>query len=294
MTLIEKLNRAVDTTSSLVCVGLDVDKEKLPPFLVEQFKVSDLGLITEFNRRIIDATAAFASTYKPNLAFYENLGTAGWEALAKTVAYIHDNHPNHLVILDGKRNDIGNTAAQYAAALKRLGADAVTVNGYLGPRTLDPFLEAGLGIFALCVTTNPDAPTFQRLEVKYGEDAHGKPLLRPLYQQVAITLAGQHKQNGDYAKLWPGNLGLVTGATHPKELGEVRDLVGDNVTLLIPGIGKQEGSLMETVRNNKNGPAVINISRSCIYASSDESFAKAAGQAAKKLRDEINQIHAQM
>jgi len=292
MSIATKLRHIQDVTKSLVCVGLDFDATKVPEVFMRKFlpasgPYNNLGLICEFNKAIIRATAPFCCAYKPNLAFYENAGDTGTEALKKTVEFIKKEFPEHLVILDGKRGDIGNTAAQYAEALKKLGADTVTVNPYLGPDTLVPFLETGLGIIVLCVTTNSGNKYFQYATVKMDDGTE-----RPMYLHVADTITNYEFQKDplDYQ----GSVGLVTGATHPEELGEVRKLVGDDILLLIPGIGKQEGDLEATIRNNGRGLAVVNVSRSCIYASTGEDFAEAAGQEAKKLRDAINKIRSEM
>jgi len=295
MRFIDKLKVAQLKMNSWLCVGLDPDLTKIPEFLVNRYANSSISLLTEFNEAIINATAEFACCYKPNIAFYENIGENGIIALKKTIQFIRENHPDHVVILDAKRGDIGNTAKQYATAVKALGADAVTVNPYLGPKTLEPFLEQGLGIIALCVTSNPDAAIFQNRDVIIPDGVGDHPDRKiPFYQYVAEILTGQHRSDGENAELWVGNLGLVTGATHPEELGQIRELIGPDIMLLIPGIGKQAGDLEKTIRNNNNGLAVINSSSGIIFASQKEDYAEAAGEAAKKLQDEINEIRENM
>ncbi|MFH1207252.1 MAG: orotidine-5'-phosphate decarboxylase [Patescibacteria group bacterium] len=274
MALIEKLRSAQKKTGSMLCVGLDPDLDKLPPKMVAAFDGRLQPMFYEYLTRVIRMTAPHACAFKPNMAFYEALGPNGISVLETICALIKNEHPDHVLIVDGKRGDIGNSAEKYAAALKNLGADAVTVNPYLGPGTLKPFLDAGLGIIALCVTSNTDAAAFQ------GLICDGKPV----YRHVAEILTKEYGSTG--------NLGLVTGATHPKELGEIRKAVGDEVVLLIPGIGKQEGNLEATVHNNGHGLAVINVSSNICHASSGDDYAMAAGSAAEAYNQQINNLRA--
>ena len=263
----EKLQKIVKKNNSLLCVGLDIDREKIPKFLFQSSKTPFL----DFNKSIIDATKDVVCAYKLNMAFYEVLGKQGFELLEKTVSYIPKDV---VVILDGKRNDIGNTARKYAQSLfETLNADAVTVNPYLGEDGVKPFLEyKDKCTFILCRTSNPSAVDFQDLKVQK----------IPLYQQVAEKI----KEWNIY-----GNCGAVVGATYPDELKIIRDMLGEDTPLLIPGIGKQGGDVEKTVKNgtnNKGEMAIINSSRGIIYAGHDKDFAEASRTRALSLRNEIN------
>ncbi len=265
----EKLIHSIRKNNSLVCVGLDVDKEKMPTFLFE----SSQDPYVEFTTSIIKETKDFVCAYKPNLAFFEALGSKGDRILRKTLAAI----PNDIiVILDGKRNDIGNTAKKYAQSLfEELNGDAATVNPYLGIDGVKPFLDyQDKCSFLLCRTSNPSARDFQDLKIEN----------EALYIHVAKTIRKWEKF---------GCCGLVAGATYPEELRNLRKLMGDNSPFLIPGIGKQGGDVEKTVKygTNKEGElAVINSSRGIIYASDGEDFAEAARKETKKLRDIINKF----
>lgn len=267
MDFTEKLTKSIHAHNSLVSVGLDIDKEKMPAFL---FESSDHPFV-DFTSAIINETKDAACGYKLNLAFYESLGSDGYKVLEETIQQV----PTDMVlILDGKRNDIGNTAKKYATALfEKLNADAVTVNPYLGYDGIKPFMSyKDKCSFILCRTSNPSAADFQDL---VSND-------QPLYMQVAKKI-----------KSWDsnGNCGAVVGATYPDELRRIRKLLGDEIPLLIPGIGKQGGDVKKTIIHgtNKNGEmAVINSSRGIIYAGSDEDFAEKARAATETLRDQIN------
>jgi len=263
----EKLYNIVHKNNSLLCVGLDIDKEKMPKFLFETGK----DPFFDFNKSIIDATKDLVCAYKLNMAFYEVLGEKGVDLLQKTIDYI----PQEVIfILDGKRNDIGNTARKYAQSLfETFHADAVTVNPYLGKDSVTPFLEyKDKCTFILCRTSNPSAVDFQDLNVSK----------TPLYQLVARKI----KEWNIY-----GNCGAVVGATYPDELKTIRGIVGEDIPLLIPGIGIQGGDIEKTVKNgtnNKGEMATINSSRGIIYAGRDKDFAEVSRTKASSLRDEIN------
>jgi len=274
MGFLEKLLKAARTNGSLLCVGLDPDPELMP---------AGMGVL-EFNRAIVDATSDLVCAYKPNLAFYEALGTKGLSALEKTVTYIPDAIP---VIGDAKRGDIGSTARAYARALfETLGFDAATVNPYMGYDSLEPFIEyREKGVFILCRTSNAGSIDFQDL-VLSGKSAGVEGGERPLFEVVALR-----------AREWNalGNVGLVVGATYPQELRRVRQLC-PQMPLLIPGIGAQGGDPASAVRygvDARGEKAIISSSRQIIYAYLGEGgkggdFAAAARGAALKLRDEIN------
>jgi orotidine-5'-phosphate decarboxylase len=261
-TFLAKLQEAVRRNNSLVCVGLDPDPQLMP--------IED---VATFNEKIVEATSDLVCAYKPNLAFYEALGEAGWQALRHTLSVIPDDIP---VIADAKRGDIGNTSAAYARAIfDVLGFDAMTVNPYGGKDAVEPFLEYGdKGVIVWCRSSNPSAREFQDLEV----DDRGTR--RPLWQAVA------HR-----AKEWNtrGNVCLVMGATYPAQLGEARAICPD-MQILVPGVGAQEGSLRETVLaglTRRRDGIIVNASRSIIYAARDSDYAMAARAATAQLRDQI-------
>src|SRR4029079_12347691 len=265
---IELLQRSWDRNDSLVCVGLDPEIERFPPAIAAQ-----PSPIFQFNKAIIDATADLVCAYKPQFAHY-----AAYEAedqLERTVEYVHRNYPGIPVILDSKRGDVGNTAERYAIeAFERYKADAVTVNPYLGGDSLEPFLkDVDKGVIILCRTSNPGARDIQDLQVEGG---------RRLYQAVADLAAKKWNSRG--------NCMLVVGATYPRELAEIREIVGE-MPFLVPGVGAQGGDVMQAVQNGmtRSGKGlVISSSRAILYASSGADFATAARNAATTLRDQIN------
>ncbi len=266
MTFKAKLIQAARNNHSLVCVGLDPDPRLMPA----------MGIL-EFNRAIIDATADLVCAYKPNMAFYEAQGVAGLTALQKTVDYIAGRVP---VIGDAKRGDIGHSAAAYARALFEVfGFDAATVNPYMGFDAVQPFLEYGdRGVFVLCRTSNPGAAHFQDLACAPAGGGH-EP--RPLYRVVAE--AARERNRAD-------NVGLVAGATGPRELAEIRQLC-PGMLLLIPGIGAQGADLEPAVRHGvdaSGGGAIFASSRQILYASTGSDFDRAAREAADGLRRAIN------
>ncbi|HTP12660.1 MAG TPA: orotidine-5'-phosphate decarboxylase [Bacteroidota bacterium] len=267
MTFREKLLAIQRQQHSLVCVGLDTDAALIP----EHLRNSPDGVL-EFNRRIIEATHDLVCAYKPNLAFYESLGSRGWDILHQTLAFI----PAGIVTIgDAKRGDIGNTAERYAKALfDDLHFDAVTINAYLGHDAVEPFIRNPVhGAFVLALTSNPGSKDLQRQ----------KAGTKPLYEKVARLAA---KWNTS------GNVGLVVGATHPRELKTIR-AIAPTMPILIPGIGKQGGDLKSSVRFgcDRNGElAVINSSRGIIYASSKQDYPEAARAAATQLRDSIREF----
>lgn len=265
-----KLNWAVDNNNSLLCVGLDSDVTKLPVSLKNKE-----GAQLAFNKAIIDATADLVCAYKPNSAFYEAQGADSLEQLRDTVAYINEKHPNIPVILDAKRADIGNTNQGYVDfAFNYLKVDAITLHPYLGGEALQPFLEhKDKGMIILCRTSNPGAGEFQDLSVDG----------QPVYQHVAKTVATSWDKNK--------NCLLVVGATYPEEMKIVRDIVGPDMALLVPGVGAQGGDVEAVLKNglgaNQSG-LIISSSRGVIFASDGDDFADKARQEAMKTRDEIN------
>jgi len=259
MKFLDKLLNASRKNGSWLCIGLDPDPELMPQVDVLQF-----------NKAIIQATFDLVCAYKPNLAFYEALGTEGLAILEKTIKYIPRDIP---VIGDAKRGDIGNTAKAYAKALfSVLGFDATTVNPYLGFDSVEPFISyKHKGVFILCRTSNKGAADFQNL------CTNGLPL----YEAVARK-----------AREWNvhGNIGLVVGATYPEELKRVRSICPE-MPLLIPGVGAQGGDLASAVGygvDAQGEKAIINVSRQILYASKEKNFAQAARNTAEKIRSQIN------
>jgi orotidine-5'-phosphate decarboxylase len=267
MHFMQSLQQAWARHDSLVCVGLDPEPAKFPA----AFR-GNPDAVFEFCRAIVDATADLACAFKPQIAHFAALRAE--DTLERLIAHIHHKHPGVPVILDAKRGDIGSTAQHYVSeAFDRFGADAVTLNPYMGRDSIQPFLDrADKGVILLCRTSNPGGADFQALDCGGG----------PLYLRVAETIARDWNTHG--------NCALVTGATWPDEIRQVRALVGD-MPLLVPGIGAQGGDVEAVMRAGRtaNGTGlIINASRSIIYASDGEDFAQAARAAADDLRQAIN------
>lgn len=263
MNFLEKLDGAVAKNDSLVCVGLDADLDKLPA----EFKKSERPL-SEFNKTIIEATHDLVCAYKPNSAFYEALGAEGISQLKETCDYINTTYPHLPIILDAKRGDIGNTNQGYVRfAFEYLGADAITLNPYMGRQAIQPFLDrTDKGCIILCQTSNDGAGEFQGLETS------GKKL----YQAVAQAVVNDWNSNG--------NCLLVVGATYPNELKEIRRTTGSDMVFLVPGIGAQGAQVEPMLKAGLNAEGkglIINSSRGIIYASDPR-------EATQRLRNEIN------
>lgn len=299
-----------------VCVGLDTEAERLPklqPPDAEQTAIS-LSHVTNFNMGIINATQDLTCAYKPNVAFYEAMSSLGTRALLHTVEYLRYNAPQAPIILDAKRGDIGATNQAYAkTAFDVIGADALTINPYLGAEANKPFLErTDKGLIVLCRTSNKGAGEFQDLLVRvtmdeldillngYRDLRHellmqwgewqvtthdGQPVyFIPLYQIVAMRVAHHWNKHG--------NCALVVGATYPSELRLVRHLVGD-LPILVPGIGKQGGDLRAVIRNgldSRQQGLIINSSSGIIYASNGPDFADTARRETLKLHGTITDL----
>jgi orotidine-5'-phosphate decarboxylase len=268
MIFIDAIESAWKKKNTLLCVGLDPDLNKIPASL----RVLDNPLF-QFNKAIVDATADLVCAFKPQIAYYS--AVASERDLELTIQYIHEHYAAVPVILDAKRGDIGSTAEKYAQeAFERYGADAVTVNPYMGSDTLEPFLSRKeKGVVILCRTSNPGAQDIQDIT------SDGKKV----YQVIAEKAADSWNYNG--------NVLLVIGATFPNELKEVRSIVGD-MPFLVPGVGSQGGQVKAAVANGKTAGGtgmVISSSRSIIYARHEADFAAAARKSAATLRDEINQ-----
>ncbi len=263
----ERIAERVKETGSLLCVGLDSDMARIPK---EHLEAGDPQV--SFNKAIIDATKDFAACYKPNAAFYEARGAAGWTALAQTGEYLRSlGIPS---ILDAKRGDIGNTARMYAKAFfEEMLFDSVTVNPYMGEDAIAPFRDyENKGVFVLCYTSNASRVDLQTQTIDMGEGSR-----KPLYELVA-----QRIREWDTAD----NLCAVVGATAPEELGDVRRILGREIPILCPGIGAQGGDLHSTLEHGTatiRGNVLINASRSILFASSGEDFAEAARKSAEEL-----------
>ncbi|MBS0379138.1 MAG: orotidine-5'-phosphate decarboxylase [Proteobacteria bacterium] len=264
---IRQLASAWAAHDSLVCVGLDPEIERFPKHVA-----AEPSPIFQFNKAIIDATHDLVCAYKPQFAHY-----AAYEAedqLERTIEYVHRHYPQVPVILDAKRGDIGSTAERYAIeAFERYGAEAVTVNPYLGTDALEPFLRhADRGVIVLCRTSNPGGRDLQELDVGG----------RRLYQVVAQLAAQRWNSRG--------NCLLVVGATYPEELAAVRAVVGE-MPLLVPGVGAQGGDVEKVVKSGQTAAGtglIVSSSRAILYASAGEDFAQAARAATLALRAEIN------
>lgn len=285
VTATEKLH-ARWAEGKFVCVGLDSDFAKLPVFLRDRYIDIQVGdktsyytsdAIFAFNMAIVDATKDIVAAYKPNLAFYLKYGTEGILALQRTVEYILQSAPGVLIILDAKFGDIGNTNDGYASfAFDYLGVDALTIHSYMGRVANQPFLDyTDKLFFALCRTSNAGAGEFQNLSIV--------PADEPLFFRVAQNVQQAWNSNN--------NCGLVTGATAPNEILQVR-LVATDVPLLIPGIGAQGGELEASVKYaiTEEGGFLINSSRGIIFASAGEDFAEAAFAATEELNSQIRAV----
>ena len=260
--LVEEIRRK----KSFLCIGLDVDLEKIPQHLLDEEDP-----IFSFNKAIIDATQHLAVAYKPNLAFYEAYGIKGLEALGKTVDYLNEKHPEIFTIADAKRGDIGNTSGMYAKAFfEDLNFDSVTVAPYMGKDSVEPFLEyRDKHTILLALTSNKGAFDFQT-QIVDGEE---------LYKKVLQT--SRTWKNGQ-------NLMYVVGATKAEFLKEIREIIPENF-LLVPGVGAQGGNLQQVCEYGltRNVGLLINVSRAVIYASSEIDFAEAAAVKAKELQQQM-------
>ena len=270
----QQLIDQIKIKKSFICVGLDVDVNKIPSHLLE---LEDP--IFEFNKAIIDATHDLTVAYKPNTAFYEAYGIKGWISLQKTINYINENHPEIFTIADAKRGDIGNTSSMYAKAFfEDLNFDSVTVAPYMGKDSVEPFLAfENKHTIMLALTSNEGAFDFQTLDVG-GTRGEAKEL----YKQVLET-----------SKIWKNseNLMYVVGATKAEYFTEIRKIVPDSF-LLVPGVGAQGGSLQEVCKYgmNANVGLLINSSRAIIYASKGTDFAEKAREEALKMQQEMEAI----
>ena len=263
----QQLINEIFTKKTFLCVGLDTDINKIPAHLKKEDDP-----IFAFNKAIIDATAPYCVAYKPNLAFYECYGLKGMLAFEKTIQYIKENHPNHFIIADAKRGDIGNTSKMYAQTFfEEYNLDSVTVAPYMGEDSVKPFLEYdGKWVILLALTSNKGSHDFQLTEDKQGERLFEKVLKKS--QEWGTT----------------ENLMYVVGATQGKMFEDIRRIAPEHF-LLVPGVGAQGGSLQEVCKYGmtKDCGLLVNSSRGIIYASNDTDFAEVAAVKAKELQEEM-------
>lgn len=262
----QQLIEQIKLKKSFLCIGLDVDLNKIPKHLLKEE-----DSIFEFNKAIIDATHHLCVAYKPNTAFYEAYGIKGWQALEKTINYLNENYPDIFTIADAKRGDIGNTSTMYAKAFfEDLAFDSVTVAPYMGKDSVEPFLAfKNKHTIMLALTSNTGAFDFQTKTVEGKE----------LYKQVLET-----------SKTWKNseNLMYVVGATKAEYFADIRKII-PNSFLLVPGVGAQGGNLQDVCKYGMNDQIglLINSSRGIIYASSNEDYAQAAALKAEELQKEM-------
>ncbi len=262
-----QLIQQIRNKETFLCVGLDPDIKKIPQHLLKEEDP-----IFAFNKAIIDATAPYCVSYKPNLAFYEAYGLEGMVSFKRTISYLKENYPDHFIIADAKRGDIGNTSKMYAQTFfEEYNVDALTVAPYMGADSVTPFLEYdGKWVILLALTSNKGSHDFQLTTDINGER---------LFEKVLKT--SQQWGNDE-------NMMYVVGATQGSMFEDIRKVV-PNHFLLVPGVGAQGGSLQEVCKNGmtKDCGLLVNSSRGIIYASNGEDFAEAAAIAAKKLQEEM-------
>ena len=265
---IENLINQIKQKKSFLCVGLDVDLDKIPKHL---HKHEDP--IFEFSKGIIDSTSPFAIAYKPNLAFFESYGLKGWNSLEKIINYINSNYPEIFTIADAKRGDIGNTSSKYARTFfETLNFDSITVNPYMGRDSIEPFLQYdNKYTILLSLTSNSGSSDFQfQLD-------NGKPLYLSVIKK---SLSWKNKENLMY----------VIGATKAESLKEVREII-PNSFLLVPGIGAQGGSLSDVCRFglNENCGLIVNSSRQIIYSDNSIDYAKKSAEISSLIQREMSE-----
>ncbi len=263
-----ELVNQIKTKRSFLCVGLDTDLKKMPEHLLKEEDP-----IFAFNKAIIDATADYCVSYKPNLAFYEAFGVKGLISFEKTIKYLKENYPNHFIVADAKRGDIGNTSAMYARTFfEEYDVDSLTVAPYMGEDSVTPFLGyQDKWVILLALTSNKGSHDFQLTEDVNGER---------LFEKVLHT--SQNWGNAD-------NMMYVVGATQGRMFEDIRKIV-PNHFLLVPGVGAQGGSLEEVCKYgmNKDCGLLVNSSRGIIYASKGEDFAEQAAKNAKELQQQMD------
>ena len=264
-----ELVNQIKTKRSFLCVGLDTDLKKVPAHIL-----NEEDPIFAFNKAIIDATAPYCVSYKPNLAFYEAFGVKGLISFEKTIKYLKDSYPNHFIVADAKRGDIGNTSAMYARTFfEEYDVDSLTVAPYMGEDSVTPFLGyKDKWVIVLALTSNKGSHDFQLTEDKQGER---------LFEKVLRT--SQQWGSKD-------NMMYVVGATQGRMFEDIRKIVPDHF-LLVPGVGAQGGSLEEVCKYGMNSECglLVNSSRGIIYASNGEDFAEVAAQKAEELQKQMDE-----
>jgi orotidine-5'-phosphate decarboxylase len=262
-----KLLQFIQAQQSYLCIGLDSDINKLPTHLP-----ATPQSILQFNQNIIQATAQYCISYKINTAFYETLGSQGWAIMEQTVSYIKQNHPQHLIILDAKRGDIGNTATQYAEAFfNQIGADALTISPLMGTDTVEPYLKhTQKWTIVLGLTSNPGSAHF---------------LQTPTHNQIPFY---QHIMQQLQAIASPSQLMFVVGATHPQLLATIRQQFPSYI-FLVPGVGTQGGTVSQVSQASytHQAPVIINVSRDIIFASPNPNYAQAAAHKAQAYQTQM-------
>lgn len=274
MNFLQKLDAAVEKNNSLVCVGLDPDVSKIP----EKYLAQKDGIF-EFLKSIVDATAEFVCAYKPNSAFFEENGSEGIKTLEQICDYINSNYPEIPIIYDCKRGDIGNTNKAYAvSAFDKLKVDAVTLHPYFGKESLLPFLEyKDKGQIILIKSSNEGSGEIQNLDI--GD--------KKLFEYISEKVVNEWNENN--------NCLLMIGATYPNEMASARQIAGDEIPFLVPGVGAQSGDigamLNAGLNSNKKG-LIVSSTRAILYASDGDDFADAAKNETIKLKDTINSYRA--
>ncbi len=265
-----QLFEQIKKKESFLCVGLDSDINKIPDHLLDNDDP-----VYDFNKAIVDATAPYCIAYKPNLAFYESEGLNGWKSFEKTVAYIKQRYPEHFIIADAKRGDIGNTSEMYARAFfDKMKVDAVTVAPYMGEDSVKPFLiYPDKWVILLALTSNKGSSDFQFIK-----DEHGERLFEKVLRQSQEWTTDEE-------------IMYVVGATQGKLFEDVRKIV-PNHFLLVPGVGAQGGSLEEVCKYGMNDKCglLVNSSRGIIFSDRSDRFAHSAGEEAKKLQQEMSEL----
>ncbi|MCR4613133.1 MAG: orotidine-5'-phosphate decarboxylase [Bacteroidaceae bacterium] len=277
----QQLIRQIFTKKSFLCVGLDTDIKKIPQHLL-----TDDDPLFAFNRAIIDATAPYCVAYKPNLAFYEAHGVQGWISFERTVKYLQEHYPDHFIIADAKRGDIGNTSAMYARTFfEQMDIDALTVAPYMGEDSVTPFLNyPNHWVILLALTSNKGSQDFQTLKtlppappVEGGEYIPSR-----LFEEVLL----KSQQWGT-----PDNMMYVVGATQGRMFADIRRIVPHHF-LLVPGIGAQGGSLEDVCRYGMTSECglLVNSSRAIIYADTTERFAQVAAEKAREVQQQMQRL----
>ena len=295
----QELIHQIFTKKTFLCVGLDTDIKKIPEHLLKEEDP-----IFAFNKAIIDATAPYCVAYKPNLAFYESMGVKGWISFEKTITYLNENYPNHFIIADAKRGDIGNTSAMYARTFfEEINLDALTVAPYMGEDSVTPFLQyPGKWVILLALTSNKGSHDFQLLTVDNGQltvdschadCSQSDSQLSTVNSQLSTPQERLFEKVLKKSQEWGNadNMMYVVGATQGKMFEDIRKIAPDHF-LLVPGIGAQGGSLEEVCKYGmtKDCGLIVNSSRAIIYADKTERFAEVAGEEAKKVAEQMAKL----